>query len=158
MELLNNHKQYKSDKRLIYSCQYHIIFCPKYRRKVLTEDIAIRAKQIIKNKQNEYKYQVLELEIMSDHVHLLLDINPRIGIYKIVSKIKGCLSKHLREEFPKLKTRLPCLWTSSSFISTVGSVRLETVKKYMGKIMVTVMSNSRVRFAAVNNVNLFLAT
>jgi putative transposase len=117
----------------MYSCQYHVIFCPKYRRKVLTASIASRLEQIILEKQQEYGYNVLDMEVMVDHVHLLLDINPRNtgGIFRIVNNIKGYTSHTLRQEFPELKSRLPTLWTLSKFISSVGSVTLETVKKYI---------------------------
>lgn len=131
MQLENFNKQYKSDKRLVYSCQYHIIFCPKYRRHVLKDGIDTRLKELINEKQNDYEYSVLSMEIMPDHVHLLLDINPKIGVYSIISKIKGYTSHSLREEFPSLVKKLPCLWTNSNFISTCGSVGLETVKQYI---------------------------
>ena len=131
MQLENLHKQYKSDKRLVYSCQYHIIFCPKYRRHVLKNGIDERLKTLVLEKQNAYEYIVLGMEVMSDHIHLLLDINPKIGVYSVISKIKGYTSHALREEFIELKRKLPCLWTNSNFISTCGSVSLETVKKYI---------------------------
>jgi putative transposase len=131
MQVENLNKHYKSDKRLIYSCQYHIIFCPKYRRHALKDGIDLRLKELIENKQIEYQYLVLGMEVMPDHVHLLLDINPKIGIYSVLSKIKGYTSHTLREEFPSLKKKLPCLWTNSNFISTCGSVSLETVKQYI---------------------------
>ena len=131
MQLENLNKKYKSDKRLIYSCQYHIIFCPKYRRHVLKNGIDIRLKKLLEEKQDGYNYTLLGMEIMSDHVHLLLDINPKIGVYQVISKIKGYTSHQLREEFPELKSKLPCLWTNSNFISTCGSVSLEVVKKYI---------------------------
>jgi putative transposase len=131
MQLENLNKQYKSDKRLIYSCQYHIIFCPKYRRHVLTDGVDVRLKELIEEKQDSYGYTVLGMEVMPDHVHLLLDINPKMGVYPVLSKIKGYTSHTLREEFPHLTTRLPCLWTNSNFISTCGSVSLETVKRYI---------------------------
>jgi putative transposase len=116
---------------LVYSCQYHVIFCPKYRRKVLTGEIETRLKELILEKQEEYGYEVLDMEIMPDHVHLLLDVNPMIGVVTVVSKIKGYTSKILREEFPLLKKRIPTLWTHSRFISTVGAVSLDVVKKYI---------------------------
>lgn len=131
MQLENQSKQYRSDKRLIYSCQYHIIFCPKYRRHVLKDGIDERLKELFNEKQNEYDYTILGMEVMPDHVHLLLDINPKIGVYPVLSKIKGYTSHTLREEFPALKKRLPCLWTNSNFISTCGSVSLEVVKNYI---------------------------
>lgn len=131
MQVENPTKKYKSDKRLVYSCQYHVIFCPKYRRKVLKNGIDTRIKELIEEKQNNYNYTVLSIEVMTDHVHLLLDINPRIGVYSVISKIKGFTSHQLKEEFPELKTKLPCLWTNSNFISTCGSVSLEVVKQYI---------------------------
>ena len=133
MEIGNPHKEYETDGRHVFSCQYHVIFCPKYRRKVLEESIQERLKEIILEKQKEYSYKVLEMEVMEDHVHMILSVNPRTpgGIYWVVSKIKGCSSHALREEFPKLRSRMPCLWSGSRFISTVGSVTLEIVKKYI---------------------------
>lgn len=131
MEIKQYSKQYKHDNHLVYSCQYHVIFCSKYRRKILNDNIANRLKQLIIEKQTEYFYQVLDMEILLDHVHLLIDVNPKKGVYTIVNMIKGYTSKILREEFPELKKRLPTLWTESKFISSVGAVTLETVKKYI---------------------------
>jgi putative transposase len=131
MEIENRSKEYNTTEHLVYSCQYHVIFCPKYRRKVLTGDIEKRLKELILEKQEEYGYKVLDMEVMPDHVHLLLDVNPMIGIETIVSKIKGYSSRTLREEFPALKKRIPTLWTHSRFISSVGAVTLEVVKKYI---------------------------
>jgi len=131
MELVNNHKEYNKDCNSVYSCQYHVIFCPKYRRKVLDENIAKRLKELILEKQTEYQYKIIEIEIMPDHVHLLIDCNPKLGINNQIAKIKGYTSNTLRSEFPYLKSRLPTLWTRSKFISTVGSVSLEIVKKYI---------------------------
>jgi putative transposase len=110
-----------------------VIFCSKYRRKVLTDDIALRLKELILEKQQEYCYKILNMEVMADHVHLILDVNPRNtgGVFRIVNNIKGYTSHQLRQEFPKLKSRLPTLWTESKFISSVGSVTLEVVKKYI---------------------------
>lgn len=131
MEISNPNKEYHSDGQFIYSCIYHVIFSPKYRRSVLTNNIADRLKELVIEKQEEYKYKVLEIEIMPDHVHMILDVNPKMGIYTVVSKIKGCTSRNLREEFPELKSKLPTLWTNSRFISSVGNVSLEVVKKYI---------------------------
>jgi putative transposase len=71
------------------------------------------------------------MEVMPDHVHLLLDVNPHIGIAKIVGQIKGYTAHMLRTEFPWLKKRLPSLWTRSKFVSSVGSVTLEVVQRYI---------------------------
>jgi putative transposase len=71
------------------------------------------------------------MEVMPDHVHLILDVNPVIGINKIVGRIKGWTSNRIRTEYPFMKSRLPSLWTRSRFISTVGAVTLEVVKQYI---------------------------
>lgn len=130
MELRQANKPYHTDHSIVYSCQYHIIFCPKYRRKVLTDAVAARLKELVLAKQADYDYTVIEMEVMPDHVHLLLDVDPRAGINVIVGKIKGFTSQ-LRNEFPWLKKRLPTLWTRSKFISTVGAVTLDVVQQYI---------------------------
>jgi len=131
MEIKNVKKQYKRTKHTVYSCQYHIVFCPKYRRSVLVGDIALRLKELITERQVEYNYEVLDIEVMPDHVHMLLDVNPEIGVYTTISRIKGYTSRILRQEFPKLKSRLPSLWTRSKFISSAGTVTLKVVKQYI---------------------------
>ncbi len=131
MEIQNQSKKYKTDNHLVYSCQYHVIFCPKYRRSVLVDGIDNRLKDLIISKESEYGYEVLDMEVMPDHVHLILDVNPKIGIFTVVSRIKGYTSHELRREFPSLTRRLPTLWTQSKFISSVGAVTLEVVKKYI---------------------------
>src|SRR5262245_21740017 len=131
MQLAQASKKYHTNHSIVYSCQYHVIFCPKYRRKVLSPPLDTRLKELILEKQEAYGYSVLGMEVMSDHVHLLLDVNPQIGIAKIVGQIKGYTAHTLREEFPWLKSRLPSLWTRSKFISSVGAVTLEVVQRYI---------------------------
>ena len=125
------HKKYNSSEHLIYSCQFHVIFCPKYRRKVLTDEVEVRAKEIFREVSEKYKFDIIEMEIMPDHVHLLIDCNPRFGIMECIKKLKNTSAGLLRTEFPKLRTRIPVMWTRSSFISTLGSVSLDVVKKYI---------------------------
>ncbi len=124
-------KPYHTDHSIVYSCQYHIIFCPKYRRPILVDAVAARLKELLMEKQDEYGYAVMGMEVMPDHVHLLLDVDPRVGVASVVAKIKGYTSHALREQYPWLKKRLPTLWTRSKFISSVGAVTLETVQQYI---------------------------
>lgn len=123
--------KYRTTETTVYCCRYHIIFCPKYRRKVLREPIAERFKQIVISMQNEQNFYVLGMEVMPDHVHLLLDIDPTIGVNVVVARIKGKTAHILNREFPELTRKLPTLWTRSKFIATVGSVSLDVVKKYI---------------------------
>jgi putative transposase len=73
----------------------------------------------------------LELEIMPDHVHLLIEVDPQFGIHRLIKQIKGTTSRLLRQEFPRLKSRLPTLWSNSYFVSTVGGAPLSVIKKYI---------------------------
>jgi len=132
-EIVATKKRYHSDGQFVYSCYYHVVFCPKYRKRVLTGKVAERLKELVLQKQKEYHYEVIEQEIMDDHVHLLLSVNPKIGIYRVVSKIKGVTSNALRKEFKEVRTRIPTLWTRSRFISSVGAVTLDVVKRYIEK-------------------------
>ena len=131
MELRQSNKPYHTDHSIVYSCQYHVIFCPKYRRPVLNDAVAARMKELVFAKQSEYGYTVIEMEVLPDHVHLLLDVDPRVGINVVVGKMKGFTSHELRNEFPWLKKRLPTLWTRSKFISTIGAVTLDVVQQYI---------------------------
>ena len=123
--------KYKSNNNIVYSCKYHIVWCPKYRRKVLVDGIDIRLKELIRSTCQEIQVDVIEMEIMPDHVHLLLEVDPQFGIHKAVKTIKGRTSRTLRQEFPQLKTKLPTLWTNSCFVSTVGGALLAVIKQYI---------------------------
>ena len=131
MKIEQPHKQYHTSAHLVFSCQYHVIFCPKYRRKILTNEIYNRLIELFAQTAEKYQFAIVEQEVMPDHVHLLIDVNPRFGILKAVNRLKGVSSRILREEFPSLKTRFPSLWTRSAFSSSVGTVTLEVVKRYI---------------------------
>ena len=122
---------FKTNNNIVYSCKYHVVWCPKYRRKILTGDIEKRLKEIIIEKTKELNSELIELEIMPDHVHLLIEVDPQFGVHKLVKNIKGYTSKILRQEFKVLTTKLPTLWTNSYFISTVGGAPLSIIKQYI---------------------------
>lgn len=123
--------KYNSNKNVVYSCKYHIVWCSKYRRPVLEGPIADCLKEIIRAVCEECRLSLLEMEVMPDHVHLLLEVDPQFGVHKAVKRIKGMSSRILRAEFPSLRSRLPTLWTNSYFISTVGGSPLTAVKEYI---------------------------
>jgi putative transposase len=123
--------EYKTNNNVCYSCKYHVIWCPKYRRKVLIGDIEKRLKELIQEVCDTRQVEIIEYEIMPDHVHLLIEVDPQYGIHRIVKEIKGYSSRILRQEFEELKTRLPTLWTNSYFVSTVGGAPLEIIKQYI---------------------------
>lgn len=123
--------EYKTNNKVAYSCRYHVVWCPKYRRKVLTDEIAERLKELILSSASEINADIIEMEVMPDHVHLLIEVEPQFGINRAVRHIKGASSHALRNEFPSLKSRLPTLWTNSYFVSTVGAAPLTAIKQYI---------------------------
>ncbi len=131
MFCMNTKQVYKSNRNVFYSCKYHVVWCPKYRRKVLVEGVAERLEQIIHEVCQEHEASVLSLDIMSDHVHLLVEVDPQFGIHRLVRLMKGRSSRLLRQEFPKLTTRMPTLWTNRYFVSTVGGAPLSIIKQYI---------------------------
>jgi len=128
---MSDNKSFKINRHVSYSCKYHVVFCPKYRRKVLVEGVDIRLKEIIYQVATELACEVMELEVMPDHVHILCEVDPQFGIHKFVRRVKGRSSGLLRQEFPKLKSKLPTLWTNSYFVSTVGGAPNAILKQYI---------------------------
>lgn len=107
------------------------LWCTKYRRSVLSPEMQDRIKQLVCEAQEQYGYTVRAIECMADHVHLLASIPPTEAVGAVVGRIKGFVSKSLREDFPSLKKRLPQLWTGSKFIASTGGVTLEALKQYV---------------------------
>ena len=122
---------YKSNNNVVYSCKYHVVWCPKYRRPVLVSGVDARLKEIIQGVCTESKAELLKLEVMPDHVHLLVEVDPQYGIHRLVRQIKGRSSRLLRQEHAWLRSRLPTLWTNSYFVSTVGGAPFEVIKQYI---------------------------
>lgn len=123
--------KYKNNLNVVYSCKYHVVWCPKYRRKVLVDKVEIRLKELVQSICVERNFDLIEMEIMPDHVHLLIEVDPQFGIHKAVKLIKGTTSRVLRQEFPWLRSRIPSLWTNSYFVSTVGGAPLSAIKQYI---------------------------
>lgn len=126
---MNN--RYRSNNNIVFCCNYHVVFCPKYRRAVLFGDVEKRLKEIAREVCAERDSELLEIECDKNHVHMILSVDPQFGVHRLIKQIKGRSSHHLRKEFPDLKSKMPSLWTNSYFVSTVGGVTLEVVKKYV---------------------------
>ena len=122
---------YLSNRNVVYSCKYHVVWCPKYRKKVLIEPIAARLKTSLREVAAEHPATVLELEGMPDHVHLLCEVDPQYGTHRLVRQMKGRSSRLLRQEFGSLRSRLPTLWTNSDFVCSCGGAPLAVIKQYI---------------------------
>ena len=123
--------KYKSNHNVVYYCKYNVVWCPKYRRCALIHCVDVRLKELIEQTCEQLNVEIIEMEIMPDHVHLLMEADPQFGVHKAVKQIKGQSSRILREEFPWLKSRLPSLWTNSYFVSTVGGAPLAVIRQYI---------------------------
>ncbi|HEX2714329.1 MAG TPA: IS200/IS605 family transposase [Candidatus Acidoferrales bacterium] len=122
---------YKSNHNVVYSSKYHVVWTPKYRRSVLVGPIANRCEQVIRQTAKKYQAEILALEVMPDHVHLLCEVDPQFGIHRLVKNLKGVSAHALRQEFRTLKSRLPTLWTNRYLLSTVGGAPLAVIQQYV---------------------------
>jgi len=122
---------YRTHSGGVYHIRYHFVWCPKYRRPVLMGAIASRLRELIHEKVAELGGSVLALEIQADHVHLFVEMPPKWAPAQIAYRIKGYTSHVLRREFPRLKSRLPSLWSRSYYVGTAGDVSAETIRRYI---------------------------
>jgi putative transposase len=124
---------YKSNNNVVYSSKYHVVWTPKYRRPVLIGEVAKRCQALIRQAAAKYDAEIITLAILPDHVHLLCEVDPQLGIHRLVKNIKGVSSHFLRKEFPALRSRLPTLWTNSYLVSTVGGAPLAVIQQFVEK-------------------------
>jgi len=122
--------EYKHYRNQVYLINYHLIWCPKRRRKVLVGEVKDRLKSIIYEVAQEKGIEILALEIQPDHLHLFISAYPAVAIHKLIKAFKGRSSHYLRREFPHL-LKIPSLWTHSYFVSTAGNVSNKTIQKYI---------------------------
>lgn len=121
----------RSNANIVYNCHYHVVWCPKYRRKALVSPIDERLKVLIQENVEKWGQEFIQVEVMPDHVHLLVGCDPQFGIHRLVKFVKGATAHQLRQEFPELKRKLLSLWTNSYYVGTTGGVTIETVKRYV---------------------------
>lgn len=115
----------------VYNLAYHIIWCPKYRKKVLVGDIEKRLKELLLQKAKENDWQIDNMEVMPDHVHIFIKTTPSDSPALVAAQLKGFTSYQLRKEFTCLRSKLPTLWTRSYYAESVGHISEDTIKKYI---------------------------
>lgn len=121
----------KRTRHAVYNINYHLVWCPKYRRPVLAGDVGLRLSELLPNYVQRLGGEVHELVVMPDHVHLFASFPPTLAINQIMHRLKGQSSYQLRKEFPHLNSRLPSLWTRSYYVGTAGHVSAETIQRYI---------------------------
>jgi putative transposase len=123
--------RHRTNAGAIFSLKYHVIWCPKYRRPVLTDTVADRLKALLIEKAAEMGATVHALEVLPDRVHLFVESDPTRAPTHLAAQFKGYTSRVLRSEFPHLRSRLPTLWSRSYYVGSVGHVSAATVRRYV---------------------------
>ena len=122
---------YKHTRTTVSLINYHLVFCPRYRRKIFNIDgVEQRFKELTTLECQKHGIDILAMECHIDHVHMFVSVYPKQSIPEVVKQIKGATSHKLREEFSQLST-MPSLWTRSYFVSTAGNVNSETIEWYI---------------------------
>jgi putative transposase len=124
-------ERYRHLRGSVSTMTYHFVWCPKYRRKVLTGRIETRLRALVCRKAKDLHCEIVALEVMPDHVHVFLKAPPTIAPQHIANQMKGFTSHTLREEFPELKSRLPSLWSRSYYVGSAGAVSAATIQTYI---------------------------
>ncbi len=102
----------RTNRNIFHSRKYHVVWCPKFRRRVLTDCVDERLKGIIRSAVAERGAAVVEMEVMPDHVHLLVEVDSQFGLQRVVRQLRGRSSRLLRQECPRLRRRPARLWTA----------------------------------------------
>ena len=124
----------KDDRTCVYNIHYHIVWCVKYRRKVLTPEIEQSLKQILQDIAAENGFSVDQCTVgEADHVHCFITAPPKLSITFIVKHLKGTSGLRLFRKYPDLRNQLwrGQLWNGSYFIETIGSTSEENIKRYI---------------------------
>ncbi|MFH1565647.1 MAG: IS200/IS605 family transposase [bacterium] len=123
--------RWKTSQTAVYNLSYHLIWCPKYRRPVLTDEVRDRLLKLLEEKAKNIEIEIVEANIQPDHVNLFVRTKPIHQPQFVVGNLKGYTSRILRQEFPKLKSRLPTLWTRSYYVDSVGKLNEYAIRKYI---------------------------
>jgi putative transposase len=125
--------EYRKGSHSIYNLKYHIIFCTKYRYRVLTGEVSERLREIIREVSRTDYVEIISGSISPDHVHVLLSIPPSISLSKVMQYMKGKSSRKLLDEYKNLRKRYwgQHLWARGYFAVTVGDLNSEEVQRYI---------------------------
>jgi putative transposase len=121
----------RSNHNVVFHCAFHVVWAPKYRRPVLVSPVDARLKVVLIEVIEAQGARHQAIEVMPDHVHLLIEVDPQFGVHRLVKALKARSSHALRQEFPHLRRRLPTLWTNSYFVATTGRAPLAAIERYV---------------------------
>ena len=122
-----------ANRNRLYQAAYRVIWWPKYRRAVLTGEVATEVNHLLEAVCRERRWPVISKEIQPDHIHLFVSIPPATAVADAVKVLKGVSARHLFHRFPVLKRRLRGghLWSPSYYVGTAGTVSAATIQRYI---------------------------
>jgi putative transposase len=123
--------RYRRNNGAVYTLKFHIVWCPKYRRKILTGAIEADLRVLLAEKAVQLDVLIEAIEVMPDHVHLFVSAPPTLPVAQLVNHFKGFTSRRLMQKFPMLKRQMRVVWSRSYYAGSVGHVSEETVKAYI---------------------------
>ena len=116
----------------VYNCNYHIVWIPKYRRRVLVGQVKEIISELFESIAQSQEMEIISFEVMPDHIHLFVSAPPRLSPSEIVNVFKGVTARMLRMKFPQLKKVFAeGLWTRTYYVGTAGSMSAETIQRYI---------------------------
>ncbi len=122
-----------TNQHSVFSLKYHIVFCVKYRRKVIDDTVSERLKQMFERIGEPYKITLVEFEHDKDHIQILIKAHPKTELSKFINAYKSASSRLIKKEFPNIKQYLwkDFFWSRSFLLLTVGGAPIEVVEKYI---------------------------
>ncbi len=125
----------KRSSHAVYDTNYHLVWCPKRRKDIFVDkEIRERAEQVVREICDEYRFEITEMEVAENHIHILVSFSPRRSIGEVVRIIKSISARQLFREFPRLKKRpwTGQLWEDGYFARTVGDrMTRQIIEKYI---------------------------
>ena len=123
--------RFKHSNNSVHNIGYHLIWCTKYRRKLLTPDVEQRLKTLLEEKSQQLEVLIKTMEVMPDHVRVFIECSPKHTPHLAVKGLKGYTSRMLRREFATLRSRVPTLWTNSYYMESIGNISEDTATRYI---------------------------
>ena len=125
--------EYKKGSHSTYYLKYHVIWCTKYRYEILTGEVGIRTRELIRQIASRNEIKIEKGHVGKDHIHLLIEVPPVLSISKVMQYLKGASSRKLLDEFGTLKKRYwgQHIWARGYFVTTVGNINEDQIKEYI---------------------------
>lgn len=126
-------KKYWHGAHTTHRLMYHLVWVPKYRKRLLHGQVANRLKELLEECADMNRWTIEELNIQKDHVHMLVQMRPDVSVSKMIQLFKGSSSKAIREEFPELREFLwgKNFWADGYFAETAGQLNEEKIREYI---------------------------